>query len=218
MNAKEILAKAKALFSGVEIKPVVPAKFDSWDVDGGQPVYVDTSDDGISDIDLNDNVYLDAGMTMPYPDGSYTIAGTDFAFTCAGGVVTAATGTLTPGAPAAAAPTAPPTMPVTPPPSGPPLQQQISPQLTHLEDQLKELKAQNVKLSSALEVSNTLIQKHEKTIPALFELCEKLTETPAADPKTLTGRKKEVFERMEKSEEKINSIAESLKKIRQNKN
>lgn len=63
----------------------------SYNVDGGQPVFTDISDDGIADIDPGDMVYSDAAMTTPYPDGTYKITGTDFGFTVAGGIVTAVT-------------------------------------------------------------------------------------------------------------------------------
>lgn len=60
----------------------------SYNVDGGAPVFVDISDDGLPDIDANDKVFTDAGLTTPYPDGTYTVTGTDFQFTVAGGIVT----------------------------------------------------------------------------------------------------------------------------------
>lgn len=204
MNAKEILEKVKAVFNGTTIAPapVQPAAFENYLVDGGQPAYTS------GPITQNTPVFADEALTMPYPDGTYTVTGTSFSFTVAGGIVTATTGDL--NAPAAvAAPAAaavlPPALPVTP-------------QLTALESEVKELKEQNVKLSAALEVSNTLIQKHEKIIPDLFNLCEELTKVPTSDPVALTGRKKEVFDRMQKADDKINIIAENLKKIRNNKN
>lgn len=62
-----------------------------YPVDGGQPVYVDISDDGIPDIDVNDKVFSDQALTTPYPDGTYKVTGTDFGFTVAAGVVSAVT-------------------------------------------------------------------------------------------------------------------------------
>lgn len=202
MNAKEILQKAKALFSAVEVAPApvapaAPAAFESYNVDGGEPAYTSGA------IAQGSPVFADEAMTMPYPDGTFTVSGTSFTFTVAGGIVSATTGDINATvAPAVAAPPA----------------LQPAPQITALEDQLKELKEQNVKLSAALEVANTLIQKHEKTIPALFELCEELAKEPTTDPVTLTGRKKEVFERANKKDERISNIAQNLKNIRKNQN
>jgi ATP-dependent protease ClpP protease subunit len=39
----------------------------------GTSVYVDTSDDGIADIDAGDAVWVDEAMTTPVADGSYTL-------------------------------------------------------------------------------------------------------------------------------------------------
>lgn len=65
------------------------AKTAQYNVDGGQPVFVNISDDGIADIDQNDTVFSDAALSVPYPDGTFKVTGTDFSFTVMGGVVTA---------------------------------------------------------------------------------------------------------------------------------
>jgi hypothetical protein len=114
MDAKEILKKIKAVFHETQVlapAPVVPAPqpvklATNYPVDGGQPVYVDTSDDGLNDIDTGDAVYSDEAMTQPYADGTFTVTGTSFSFTVAGGIVTATTGTLDTTAAPAAAPAA----------------------------------------------------------------------------------------------------------------
>ena len=59
-----------------------------------------------------------------------------------------------------------------------------------------------------------IITRHEETIKGLFELIEKLVELPTAEPKTLTGSKKENFERAQKKEQYFEGIAASLKKIK----
>lgn len=61
-----------------------------------------------------------------------------------------------------------------------------------------------------------VIARHEETIKGLFELVEKLVELPGADPVTLTGQKKENFERAEKRERKYESIAAALKQVKTN--
>lgn len=61
-----------------------------------------------------------------------------------------------------------------------------------------------------------VIARHEETIKGLFELVEKLVELPGADPVTLTGTKKENFDRAEKREKKFESIAAALKQVKTN--
>jgi hypothetical protein len=59
-----------------------------------------------------------------------------------------------------------------------------------------------------------IIAKHEETIKGLFELIEKLVEMPGAEPITLTGAKKESFERAKKKEKYFEEIANSLKELK----
>lgn len=59
-----------------------------------------------------------------------------------------------------------------------------------------------------------IIARHEETIKGLFELVEKLVEMPGADPVTLTGGKKEKFERSQKKENAVLGIAAALKDIK----
>lgn len=68
-----------------------------------------------------------------------------------------------------------------------------------------------------LEAANQKIEKYGKVIEGMFELVGKLTELPTAEPKTLTGNKKDKFENSNKKEEKLNKIAEAMKEIRKNK-
>lgn len=109
MAAKDILLKIKALFDGpagiqppVNPAPTTGATSCSYNVDGGGAVFVDISDDGIPDIDQNDKVFSDPALTVPYPDGTYNVTGTQFGFTVAGGIVSAVTDVAGtgPGAPA----------------------------------------------------------------------------------------------------------------------
>jgi hypothetical protein len=135
-------------------------------------------------------------MSMPYPDGSYTVTGTTFTFTVAAGIVTAADGSLTDTA-AAGQPAAPP--PVIP---GPTL-----PMFEAMQADIKALQEENVKLKTAL----ALAEKHEKILPDLFELAEKLTEVPASDPKTLNDKNKEKFNYAASRDERISTIAKTFK-------
>lgn len=108
-DAKGILATIRGLFSTSEPAPQ-PGQFAgataNYNVQDAAPVFVDISDDNIPGIEQGDNVYADAAETIPYPDGTYTVAGTGFSFTVVAGVVslvTDATG-AGPGQPVTAAP------------------------------------------------------------------------------------------------------------------
>jgi hypothetical protein len=200
MDAKEILKKIKAVFDGTTVvppvappaaAPAVPARLaTNFPVDGGGAVYIDGST-----IDVGTAVWTDEALTMPYPDGSYMVTGTDFTFTVTGGTVSVVAGTLNAAAP----------LPVLPPPPAPMFP--TIPQFEAMEKDIAELKALLIK-------SNLLAEKHEKILPDLFELTEKLTEIPASDPKTLNGKQQEKFDYAASRDERINAIAKTLKKIK----
>ena len=59
-----------------------------------------------------------------------------------------------------------------------------------------------------------IIEKYGKTIEGLFQLVEKLVELPTTNPVTLNGHKKEIFDKKQKAEDKMASIAEALKDIK----
>jgi hypothetical protein len=66
-----------------------------------------------------------------------------------------------------------------------------------------ELTNAQAKLSAHTDITNQLIQ-----------LCTQLAETPTADPATLTGTKKERFEKSNKREEKMEQIAAAISKLK----
>lgn len=61
----------------------------------------------------------------------------------------------------------------------------------------------------------TTISRHEETIKQLLELTEQLVEMPTADPKTLTGPKKEKFDTSNKKEERIAKMAEAVRAMKE---
>lgn len=196
MDAKEILKKIKAVFDGTQVlppvAPIVPAPqpvklATNYPVDGGQPVYVDST------IDVGVPAFSDEALTTPYPDGTFTVTGTQFSFTVAAGAVTAVNGTLDAAAPVAPAPVV---------PAGPTI-----PQFEAMEKEVNELK-------EALKKANLLAEKHEKILPDLFELTEKLIGEPVSDPATLTGAQKDKFDYAKQKEDRIAEYAKTLKKIK----
>lgn len=285
MTLKERFLKIKAAFDGtppaapVQPAPASPAPAPSgmtscsYNVDGGSPVYVNIADDGIPDIDQGDAVFSDAAMTMPYPDGTYKVTGTDFSFTVAGGLVTVVTDADNkgPGAPIesamaktpAPAPAPAPAAPAAAPPQPVTLSAMTTEQMTAMyakfagpiDDQIGALiimvkalmedrfgwKIREGQENAAIEVYKdtlattptvtidqmnsafakaeeqaTIITRHEETIKALLELTQQLVEVPTAEPVTLTGAKKERFDRAEKREQKYESIAAALKQVKSN--
>jgi hypothetical protein len=84
----------------------------------------------------------------------------------------------------------------------------LAPLQTAVAEMTTQLKASTDKI----EEQQTTIAKYDATIKGLFELCEQLVEMPSADPVTLTGRKKEIFENKSASEGRIQKMAEALKK------
>lgn len=68
--------------------------------------------------------------------------------------------------------------------------------------------------AAAMAAQDKKLEKYSETIKGLFELVEKLVELPTAEPKTLNGHKKEIFDKKEKAENKMGAIAEALKDIK----
>lgn len=67
---------------------------------------------------------------------------------------------------------------------------------------------------NGLTTANATMAKHEETIKGLFELVEKLVELPTVNPVTLTGNKKEKFDRINAKEEKMQKIADAIGKLK----
>ena len=73
----ELKAEIKGFFKNevpvVAAAPAVNITMYKVDVEGGDPMYTDISDDGIEGLDVADAVYSDEAMTTAYPDGDYTL-------------------------------------------------------------------------------------------------------------------------------------------------
>jgi hypothetical protein len=233
MTVKEKFAEIKKILFDTPPAPQAPAPSTtapapvsapaplvvSYPVDGGQPVYVNCADDGIPDIDANDPVFTDALMSAPYPDGTYTVTGTDFGFTVSAGLVSAVTDAdgTGPGAPldaAAAAPVAP-AAPVyaaptpTPAPVVPVTQSQMDSQKERFDTEIGQVKTELETVKTELAEAKTKSEKYEQVVKDLFELVGKIVEMPVTDPVTLVGNKKEKFERAESREAKLDRIAKA---------
>lgn len=233
MDVKKILADIKAAFNAAPavlatppIPPatVLPPTVVCYPVSetamgvGGDPVYVDVSDDGVADIDSGDLVYTDSALTTPYPDGTYNVTGTTFGFTVASGAVSAVTdpdatgpGTPMPGDGSMAI-----TPPVTTPvPPAPTLEERVA----ALENKLAQPAQMSVQKPEVSKADLTALEqafekKYGKTINDLFDLVEKIGVEPTADPVTLTGPKKEKFDKISAKNARIERIADHIGKNR----
>ncbi len=68
--------------------------------------------------------------------------------------------------------------------------------------------------TTQLAAANQKIQKFEIIIPEMFALVEQILETPTEDPKTLTGTKKEKFDRAESKDSRLEKMAAALREAR----
>lgn len=225
---KEILNKIKAAFDApivpaapaADTEPLATANVVSYPVDGGVPAFTDISDDGVPGIDANDALFTDEALMMPYPDGNYNVTGTTFGFTVAAGMVAsvvdaAGTGAGTPIPDEAEPLTA---GDVQPMPT-------VEERLAAIEAELAKAKipvapamptgmATEIALAATTQKFEAVTAKNEATIKELFELVEQLCATPSADPKTLTGNKKDQFDRTNKREKSLDGIAAAIKEMK----
>jgi hypothetical protein len=277
-EAKTILARVKAMFAkfsdststdgagagaagdGTNSNQKDGSNIINYNVDKSTPVFVDISDDSISDIDEGDMVYTDQAMSTPYPDGTYTITGTDFSFTVVSGKVTATvdpngTGAGTPNAAAAPDTTDTATADTTADDGFAAVVNKFSKGEATVEDltkmfakfatgtpeerivnleivckalmeynfgwKIQEAQAKQT-VDSAINVYNNdlkavqvMAKKHESILPELLQVVSDLVEQPAGDPETLTGGKKDKFERVNKREKTLEKISDNLRTLRE---
>lgn len=71
-------------------------------------------------------------------------------------------------------------------------------------------------LEKTITEQKGVIDKHEATIKGMFEILEQVVEMPTAEPKTLTGNKRDGFEAgRKKTEDKFSKMADSLKEVKE---
>lgn len=176
-----------------------------YNVDGGAPVYVNISDDGIPGIEQGDSVYTDAAMTIPYVDGTYNVTGTTFGFTVAGGFVSAVNdptgmGAGTPATPAAAA---------APPAGAPPVDPNAQ-----FAAQFKELQTQFGAHQTAFAAQVQLFKTQQAQVDKLINIVGQLASMEAgeaAEPGKGSFRE-QLEEKGQKRSDKIANIAAAFKK------
>lgn len=190
--------------------PIPPSANDdavvsSYPVDGGQPVFVNNSDDGIAGIDKGDAAWLDEALTQPYPDGNYKVTGTNFGFTVSSGSVSDISDPDQKGAGAA-----------TPDEVEPAAMGSFNEEFAAFKTDFSEVKQQFEAHKLAFAEAKATIDKQQAAITQLVGLVEQLANTPVAEP--LTPPQNFKSDKIERREEKIERISVSLKDLRSAKN
>jgi hypothetical protein len=67
-----------------------------------------------------------------------------------------------------------------------------------------------VNAQSDLATAKTQLAKQDEKLKGLFSLVEVMAEIPSAEPRTLTGPRKEVFDKNQSKEDRLNGIATAL--------
>jgi len=204
-SAKDILLKVKALFDAPIVAPVAAAPVAPvapivtgvpFKLKDGTEITIAVKDTVTNAPSATDAVTI-AGA--PAPAGDYELEDGSKITVDAGGAIS----TVTPMEPI--------TQPdFVAPPTAPTLEERLA----AMEAELVKMKTPVIPTGLATEVqlhaAEQKIEKQDEVIKGLFELAEKLTELPSADPVTLTGRKKEQFDRSNAKEEKIKGIADAI--------
>jgi hypothetical protein len=203
MTAKEILAKVKAVFEAPVVPSTDPAPTTpapkQYKLQDGTAIEVSQAGD---DIAPGDSVTV-AGV--PAAAGELILEDGSTIVVDANGVVTEVK----------------PVEPVTTDLSNVPAQPTVEERLAKIEEALSKLSAPAIPTGLAteaqLQAATQKIERQDEKIKGLFELAEKLAETPTADPKTLTGNKKELFERTQAKEQKLEGIASAITQMKNKK-
>ena len=221
MSAIDILKQIKitlGLDPNVPAPPAPPAAPDvpgdvnddavvnSYAVDGGQPVFVNNSDDGIAGINKGSAAWADEAMTQPYPDGTYNVTGTNFGFTVAKGLVSDISDPdqKGPGAPVADEPE-----PMDP-------SKLFAEEFTSFKTEFSQVKEAFEVHKLAFAEAKATIDKQQHAIGQLVSLVEQLAATPVAEP--LAPPQNFKSDKFEAKEAKADRIAVSLKDLRNAKN
>jgi len=87
-----------------------------------------------------------------------------------------------------------------------------------VEERLAAVEAELAKMKMAAPVAPPAMAaqmaKQDTVITGLFELVEQLTKEPTAEPKTLTGTKKDQFDRVSAREKKFEGYAKAIKDLK----
>lgn len=112
---------------------------------------------------------------------------------------------------------APPSPVTTTPPAEPTFEERVA----AIEETLKKMQQPQCSTQYAsqdeLKEAKAKIEKQDEVIKGLFELAEKLAETPTAEPATLTPNKKIGFEKAQARERKLEEIGNAITQLKNKK-
>lgn len=106
-----------------------------------------------------------------------------------------------------------------------PKEKTVEERLSAIESALEVMKTYSVPapviptgLATEIQLSevNAKLAKQDEVIKMQFELLEQIVATSTADPVTLTGNKKDRFDKLQTREDKFKAMADNLKKAKQN--
>lgn len=211
-TAKDIWLKVKAIFDAPIVAPpiapapnpivapVAAATDTPFKLKDGTDITIGIDDPAVSALPDAGDIVKIAGA--PAPAGDYTLEdGTTFT-TDATGAITVLTAM------------APMTQPEFVAPPVPTLEQRLA----TLEAELAKLKTPAMPTGMAteaqLQAATQKIDKQDEIIKGLFELTEKFVDMPTADPITLSGNKKDKFDKAEAREKKFERIGQAISDLK----
>jgi hypothetical protein len=180
-----------------------------YPIDGLQPIYTDISDDSIAGLDVNDYVFTDESMAVPYADGTYTVTGTDFSFTVSGGQIVSIDNPSGSGAGEPLADIDEPVISIVPPA---PTTTDIPVKPTVSPESMKQMYAKQESLETQIRELKTQLSKQELFSKEVLELVEMVANQPTANPTTLPEPKKEGF--LSKKEAQLEKMAKAITELK----
>jgi hypothetical protein len=213
MTASEILSSVKATFNAL-ITPVaptaaaapapVPAEPKSYKLQDGTEIAISQAGEIPA---IGDSVMIGGA---PAPEGVITLEDGSTITVDAAGIITQVseaapvTNDLSQALPAAA--------------PAPSFEDRISAIESRIgQAKMEAFEAQTneiTELKASFAAAQAKVEGFEKIVTELFTLCEKLADIPTADPVTLTGAKKDRFEKTNQRDKKMENIAAAISKIK----
>lgn len=202
MTAKDILAKVKAVF---DLAPTAPADTTApgssviYKLSDGSEISIELKDPAVNaEPSVGDKVSIGG---VPAPEGVLTLEDGSTLAVDATGAISAIVEQQDPT-----------TQDLSQAPAAPSVEERLA----QIEAAVSRLTAPAQPAGMAtekdLQAATQRIAKQDEVIKGLFELVEKLTELPSEDPKTLTGAKKDQFDKANKINKKFEGITKALVK------
>lgn len=223
MNAKDILAKIKAVFDAPAFMPGQNKAPGGTTPQGTADITTIMANEAVLKLKDGGEIYvvLNEGSTAPAVGNQVTIAGAqapaaDYILEDGSVITVDASGSITVIVEA---------VPITQPDFTAPAEAKVptlEERAKKLEEKIASIESQisgfsiptDTVTSAQLAAAEAKITKQDEVIKSMFELCEKLVGEPMSEPITLTGTKKEKFDKMTAKGERLERIAAAMKEIK----